>query len=136
MIESRNNRQSNPTETLNVQEATTPEAGNAEQESLASINDDDSAFSNYSFVDMVDNHEETCVTKSPDLIRQKCEIELKQYRDVSCLKIYVDKRVKKKGYNDVLQWWKQNEDNFPILAELAKQYLAIEATLCTIRKNI
>ena len=31
-------------------------------------------------------------------------------------------------HNDPLQWWKQNQGLFPILARLAKVYLAVQAT--------
>ena len=31
-------------------------------------------------------------------------------------------------YNDPLKWWKQNQGHFPILARLARVYLAVQAT--------
>lgn len=31
-------------------------------------------------------------------------------------------------FNDPLEWWKKNQGLFPILARLAKDYLAVQAT--------
>jgi hypothetical protein len=37
-------------------------------------------------------------------------------------------KIKKNEFNDPLEWWKLHEPKFPLLAELARIYLAVQAT--------
>lgn len=59
-------------------------------------------------------------------IQSVCEVELKNYRRQSQIPTHKDQR--KTQWNNPLDWWKTHENRFPILARIAKSYLAIEAT--------
>jgi hypothetical protein len=72
-----------------------------------------------------------------DKIKIDCKHELKSFVKAPRLilvqesKPYVDKEGElhlKHTFSDTLAWWKDNETKFPILAKLARMYLAIQAT--------
>jgi hypothetical protein len=59
-----------------------------------------------------------------DIIADTCANELKRYVAIDILRVKVVGGV----YNDPLLWWKQHQAMFPILARLARFYLAVQAT--------
>ena len=36
---------------------------------------------------------------------------------------------------DVLGWWSDNQQRFPLLAQAAKKYLAVQATCCAVERT-
>ena len=64
------------------------------------------------------------VVVNPTTPKQRCEEELERYLNAVKLPL-VDSEGEE---NDPLLWWKKNQDVFPILAKLARIYLAIPAT--------
>jgi hypothetical protein len=57
--------------------------------------------------------------------------EIRCYRKELSLKLHADAN---KDYNDPLLWWKEKQAMFPTLVELAKIYLALQATLAPSEK--
>ena len=64
------------------------------------------------------------VVANPITPKQKCEEELERYLNAMNLPLEDSEGEE----NDPLLWWKKNEEVFPILAKLARIYLAIPAT--------
>jgi hypothetical protein len=59
-----------------------------------------------------------------DMIRNICYAEFQRYKNVSIALHNIDG-----SFNDALAWWKRNDSKYPLLATLAREYLAITATL-------
>jgi hypothetical protein len=59
-----------------------------------------------------------------DMIRNICYAEFQRYKNVSIALHNIDG-----SFNDALAWWKRNDSKYPLLATLAREYLAIPATL-------
>lgn len=57
-----------------------------------------------------------------------CRIEFDAYVGVASLPLVIDPNAEDPVLSDPLEWWKNHESQFPILASLARLYLAIQAT--------
>ena len=64
------------------------------------------------------------VVANPTTTQQKCEEELERYLNAMNLPLEDSEGEE----NDPLLWWRKNQDVFPVLAKLARIYLAIPAT--------
>ena len=60
-----------------------------------------------------------------DVVRIENKSELQRYKEVSTISATMDP----------LEWWKHNEKSYPILAELARIYLAIPASQATCERS-
>ena len=58
-------------------------------------------------------------------LRSQCEVELDHYLKDKGQQL---RKENKKEYNDPLCWWKENEHKYPVIAALAKLFLAIPAS--------
>jgi hypothetical protein len=58
-----------------------------------------------------------------DMLGNICYAEFQRYKNVSIALHNIDG-----SFNDPLAWWKKNATKFPLLATLAREYLAIPAT--------
>ena len=70
------------------------------------------------------NRENTVKNETKDMIRVNCKGELELYLLAEGIKIKNDKG----DYNNPLEWWKTHKDDYPILVELAMEFLSIPAT--------
>jgi hypothetical protein len=57
------------------------------------------------------------------MMRNICNAEFQRYKSISIALHNIDG-----SFNNVLAWWKRNATKFPLLATLAREYLAIPAT--------
>jgi hypothetical protein len=58
-------------------------------------------------------------------LRSQCEVELDHYLKDKGQQL---QKENKKEYNDPLCWWRENEHKYPVIAALAKLFLAIPAS--------
>jgi len=111
------------------------EAGDALDEEEAKGDDDDTS-SVANVFDLMEQEEEKAAADEDDdqggsngvlsSINDDCGSELSRFQDAKKLDFLGKKVEGKRVFNNPLEWWKKNEMRFPILARLARIFLAVQ----------